>query len=58
MNAGLAVLAAIPGVDVDYLTVTDPMLGVAEPGRGRALIAVRIGQTRLLDNLPCTVAGP
>ena len=58
VNAGLAVLAAIPGVDVDYLTVTDPMLGVAEPGRGRALIAVRIGQTRLLDNLPCTVAGP
>ena len=58
VNAGLAVLAAIPGVDVDYLTVTDPMLGAAKPGPGRALIAVRVGQTRLLDNLPCTVAGP
>ena len=58
VNAGLAVLAAIPGVAVDYLTVTDPMLGAAKPGPGRALIAVRVGQTRLLDNLPCTVAGP
>ena len=57
VNAGLAVLAAIPGVAVDYLTVTDPMLGAAKPGPGRALIAVRVGQTRLLDNLPCTVAG-
>lgn len=58
VNAGLAVLAAIPGVAVDYLTVTDPLLGAAKPGPGRALIAVRVGQTRLLDNLPCTVAGP
>lgn len=58
VNAGLALLAATPGVEVDYLTVTDPVLGAARPGPGRALIAVRIGQTRLIDNLPCAVAGP
>ena len=57
VSAGLAMLAATPGVDVDYLTVTDPVLGTARPGPGRALIAVRIGKTRLLDNLPCRVAG-
>lgn len=57
VSAGLAMLAATPGVDVDYLTVTDPVLGTARPGPGRALIAVRIGKTRLLDNLPCMVAG-
>lgn len=58
VSAGLAVLSATPGIDVDYLTVTDPVLGTPRTGPGRALIAARIGQTRLLDNLPCTVAGP
>lgn len=58
VSAGLELLAASPEVDIDYLTVTDRVLRAAVPGPGRALIAVRVGQTRLLDNLPCTVAGP
>ena len=45
-------------VEVDYLVVTDPKLGVARPGAGRALVAVHVGATRLLDNMACTVAGP
>jgi pantoate--beta-alanine ligase len=58
VSAGLELLAASPEVEIDYLTVTDRGLRAAVPGPGRALIAVRVGQTRLLDNLPCTVAGP
>lgn len=55
--AGLAVLATEPLAQVEYLEVTDPMLGPAGPGAGRVLTAVRIGSTRLIDNMPC-VLGP
>ncbi|CAB4937996.1 MAG: pantoate--beta-alanine ligase [Actinobacteria bacterium] len=58
VRAGLAVLSANPAVEVDYLVVTDAALGVARPGVGRALVAVRVGTTRLLDNMACTVTGP
>jgi pantoate--beta-alanine ligase len=58
VRAGLAVLSANPAAEVDYLVVTDAALGVARPGAGRALVAVRVGTTRLLDNMACTVAGP
>jgi pantoate--beta-alanine ligase len=55
IDAGLSLLAAHDGIRVDYLTITDPTLGAAEPGPARALIAVRIGGTRLIDNMACTL---
>jgi pantoate--beta-alanine ligase len=56
--AGHAVIAAEPGVALDYLVVTDPELGPA-PARGEAriLIAAKVGATRLIDNRAATV-GP
>ena len=47
-----------PGVVVDYLVVTDVELGPARPGPGRVLGAIRIGGTRLIDNMPCQVVAP
>ena len=52
--AGREVVAATAGIALEYLEVTDSELGTP-PSRGsaRALIAVRIGSTRLIDNVPC-----
>jgi len=55
--AALDVLAGEPGVRLDYLALTRADLGELaerpEPGtEGRALIAARVGTTRLIDNLP------
>lgn len=50
------VLDAAPGVDLDYLALTDAQLGDPVPGaEGRLLVAARIGTTRLIDNLPLTL---
>ena len=57
VRVGREVLAAEPLIEVDYLAITDPMLGPAVAGEGRALVAVRIGSTRLIDNMACTVKG-
>ena len=55
-------LSQTPGVDLDYLVITDPALGElpADPPPGteaRAIVAARVGSTRLIDNLPL-VLGP
>ena len=55
--AARAELSRSPGVDLDYFVISDPALGdlPAEPPAGteaRAIIAARVGSTRLIDNLP------
>jgi pantoate--beta-alanine ligase len=58
-KAALAALEAADGVELDYLAVTDRDLGDlpadVPPGtEGRALVAARVGTTRLIDNVPLT----
>ena len=52
--AGAAVLAADPAIDVDYLAIVRPssfsIVDRAEPGDA-AIVAARVGGTRLLDNV-------
>ncbi|SQD93665.1 Pantothenate synthetase 4 [Parafrankia sp. Ea1.12] len=61
LSAARSVLAAEPGVGVDYLTLADPSdLGPVEVGPALLLVAARVGNTRLIDNveLVLTGAGP
>lgn len=48
----------LPGITTDYLTITDPDLGPVVSGAGRVLAAIRIGSTRLIDNMPIRVSRP
>jgi pantoate--beta-alanine ligase len=52
LEAARAVLSEVPAIDVDYLQVRDGALGPAPAaGPGRLLVAARLGNTRLLDNI-------
>ncbi|CAI9400277.1 pantoate--beta-alanine ligase [Nocardioides sp. T2.26MG-1] len=58
-----AELRAAPGVDLDYLVITDPDLGelpddVPPRTAARMLVAARVGGTRLIDNMPLTLGVP
>jgi pantoate--beta-alanine ligase len=60
MDEGRAELRRAEGVDLDYFTILSPELTElpASPPPGteaRALIAARVGTTRLIDNLPITL---
>lgn len=51
--AATAVLQAQDGLAIDYVEVRSPTLGEApDAGAGRLLVAVRVGATRLIDNIP------
>ncbi len=63
LDEARAELRAGHGIDLDYLVITDPGLGElparVPPGtEARALVAARLGTTRLLDNLPIVLGRP
>ncbi|MEU7903274.1 pantoate--beta-alanine ligase [Actinoplanes sp. NPDC049118] len=53
LEAAGKILADEPGVQVDYLALTDPLLGTPPlDGPARLLVAAKVGTTRLIDNVP------
>ncbi|MFB9313117.1 pantoate--beta-alanine ligase [Nocardioides plantarum] len=57
LDAARAELRAAPGLDLDYLELVlpdlSPLSADPEPGtEARALVAARVGTTRLIDNVP------
>ena len=63
LDAARGELREALGVDLDYLAITLPDLSpvtddVPAGTEGRALIAAKVGPTRLIDNLPLTIGRP
>ncbi|MFI5932486.1 pantoate--beta-alanine ligase [Actinoplanes sp. NPDC051494] len=53
LEVATKILEDEPGVRVDYLALTDPLLGPAPAtGPARLLVAAKVGTTRLIDNIP------
>lgn len=51
VSAASTILTRTPGVEVEYVAIRDPDLGEPTAGPVRILVAVRIGGTRLIDNV-------